>query len=54
MDVGQKVSWIMNDIIYIGVVLEDKGLKTDVITHYQNGKKFTIKAEIETKILKKA
>lgn len=51
LEIGQKVKWTMGNVESIGVVLEEKGEFTTVITHYIGGKRSNIQIDVVTELL---
>lgn len=49
--IGQKVKWTVGIVESQGVVLEDKGEFTDVITHFIGGIRSNVKIEVLTELL---
>lgn len=51
MEIGQKVKWTIGNVESIGVVLEEKGELTTVVTHYIAGKRCHTQIDVQTNLL---
>jgi hypothetical protein len=51
IEIGQKVKWTVGNVESQGVVLEDKGEYTDVITHFIGGARSNMQVEVLTELL---
>lgn len=52
-EIGQKVEWTVGNVKSSGVVLEQKGEVTEVVSHYIGGRPSVQNLEVQTILLTK-